>query len=77
MKPVENEQQLADELKAAFPNIYIHVRIERRAPRTKKIKTSGLIEICPGDEDDGSWDMISVQGENRFNLATNICKNLS
>ena len=81
MKAVENEQAKADELIAAFPGLYIHARMERRMPRAKRITTEGMIEICPGEacegHEDDTYDLITVRGENRFQLAHVVCKAVS
>ena len=78
MKAVENERAQADELIAAFPDLYVHARMERRMPRAKRITTTGIIEICPdGENADGADDMITIEGENRFQLAHVVCKAVS
>ena len=67
MKAVENERAQADELIAAFPDLYIHARMERRMPRAKRITTEGMIEICPGEacegHEDDTYDLITVRGK--------------
>jgi len=76
MKAVENEEQKAKELEERFQNeIYIHARVEKRTPRSKKITTEGVIEICPGDEND-TFDLIMVRGENRYHFAHLIANEL-
>lgn len=73
-----NEQNEKDQLIEAFPDVYLHVRLEERTPQSKRLKVRGVIEICPDeDEDESNWNMISVTGKDRYLYARMICRELT
>jgi hypothetical protein len=72
MTEEEEKKQLIED----FPDLYLSVRVEERTSRSKRLKVRGIVEICPGEEDD-NWDMVSVTGKNRYSYARQICNMLS
>ena len=74
MSEEDEKDQLIDE----FPELYLHVRMEERAPRSKRLKVRGVIEICPDeDECESNWNMISVTGKERYYYARRICREIT